>query len=176
MRKNILLAIFMAVVCQCNLFAATVIEKHWNCDPSLYPNTMTIVGVVEIDEAEQGNTSLEVGAFCGTECRGSEMLRSFPQVNRFLVFLTVYGEDNDAIIFKLYDHGTGEELDAYVEGMTFTIDAMHGTPVEPYEFNFIPYYTVTAAVNPSGTGSVSGAGLHFSLNCWATAPWWPTSR
>ena len=171
MRKNILLAIFMAVVCQCNLFAATVIEKHWNCDPSLYPNTMTIVGVVEIDEAEQGNTSLEVGAFCGTECRGSEMLRSFPQVNRFLVFLTVYGEDNDAITFKLYDHGTGEELDAYVEGMTFTIDAMHGTPVEPYEFNFIPYYTVTAAVNPSGTGSISGAGrfvAHSSMSLTAT--------
>ncbi len=160
MRKNIILAIFMAMVCHCNLFAATVIEKHWNCDPSLYPNTMTIVGVVEIDEAEQGNTSLEVGAFCGTECRGSEMLRSFPQVNRFLVFLTVYGEDNDALTFKLYDHGTREELDAYVEGMTFTINGMHGTPVEPYEFNFIPYYTVTAAVNPSGTGSISGAG-HF---------------
>lgn len=171
MRKNILLAIFMAVVCQCNLFAATVIEKHWNCDPSLYPNTMTIVGVVEIDEAEQGNTSLEVGAFCGTECRGSEMLRSFPQVNRFLVFLTVYGEDNDAITFKLYDHGTGEELDAYVEGMTFTINGMHGTPVEPYEFNFIPYYTVTAAVNPSGTGSVLGAGhfvAHSSMTLTAT--------
>ena len=167
MRKNILLAIFMAVVCQCNLIAATVIEKHWNCDPSLYPNTMTIVGVVEIDEAEQGNTSLEVGAFCGTECRGSEMLRSFPQVSRFLVFLTVYGEDNDAITFKLYDHGTGEELDAYVEGMTFTINGMHGTPVEPYEFNFIPYYTVTAAVNPSGTGSISGAGrfvAHSSMS------------
>ena len=171
MRKNILLAFFMAVVCQCNLFAATVIEKHWNCDPSLYPNTMTIVGVVEIDEAEQGNTSLEVGAFCGTECRGSEMLRSFPQVNRFLVFLTVYGEDNDAITFKLYDHGTGEELDAYVEGMTFTINAMHGTPVEPYEFNFIPYYTVTAVVNPSGTGSISGAGrfvAHSSMSLTAT--------
>ena len=171
MRKNILLAIFMAVVCQCNLFAATVIEKHWNCDPSLYPNTMTIVGVVEIDEAEQGNTSLEVGAFCGTECRGSEMLRSFPQVNRFLVFLTVYGEDNDAITFKLYDHSTGEELDAYVEGMTFTINGMYGTPVEPYEFNFIPYYIVTAAVNPSGTGSISGAGrfvAHSSMSLTAT--------
>lgn len=171
MRKNIILAIFMAMVCQCNLFAATVIEKHWNCDPSLYPNTMTIVGVVEIDEAEQGNTSLEVGAFCGTECRGSEMLRSFPQVNRFLVFLTVYGEDNDALTFKLYDHGTGEELDAYVEGMTFTINGMHGTPVEPYEFNFIPYYTVTAAVNPSGTGSISGAGrfvAHSSMSLTAS--------
>ena len=158
MRKNILLAIFMAVVCQCNLFAATVIEKHWNCDPSLYPNTMTIVGVVEIDEAEQGNTSFEVGAFCGTECRGSEMLRSFPQVNRFLVFLTVYGNDNDAITFKLYDHGTETELDAYIEGMTFTINAMHGSPDEPYEFNFIPYYNVTVSANPTEAGSVTGGG------------------
>lgn len=171
MRKNILLAIFMAVVCQCSLFAATVIEKHWNCDPSLYPNTMTIVGVVEIDEAEQGNTFLEVGAFCGTECRGSEMLRSFPQVNRFLVFLTVYGEDNDAITFKLYDHGTEEELDAYVDGLTFETNAMHGLPTDPYEFNFIPYYTVTAAVNPTGTASVSGTGhllAHTNVSLTAT--------
>lgn len=157
MRKNILLAVLMAVAFHCNAWA-TEIEKHWNCDPSLHPNTMTVVGVVEIDEAEQGNTSLEVGAFCGTECRGSEMLRSFPQVNRFLVFLTIYGEDNEAISFKLYDHGTETELDAYVEGMTFEIDAMHGTPVEPYEFNFIPYYNITLAANPTEAGSVAGGG------------------
>ena len=65
MRKNILLAIFMAVVCHFNVWAAMDTDKHWNCDPTLYPDNMTIVGVVEIDGAEQGNTSLEVGAFCG---------------------------------------------------------------------------------------------------------------
>ena len=160
MRKNILLAIFMAVVCHFNVWAAMDTDKHWNCDPTLYPDNMTIVGVVEIDGAEQGNTSLEVGAFCGTECRGSEMLHHFPQVERYLVFLTVYGEDNDAITFKLYDHDTEMELDAYIDGMTFTINAMHGTPIEPYEFNFIPYYNVTVAANPTEAGSVSGGG-HF---------------
>ncbi|MBO7617494.1 MAG: S8 family serine peptidase [Bacteroidales bacterium] len=158
MRKNILLAIFMAVVCHFNVWAAMDTDKHWNCDPTLYPDNMTIVGVVEIDGAEQGNTSLEVGAFCGTECRGSEMLHHFPQVERYLVFLTVYGEDNDAITFKLYDHDTEMELDAYIDGMTFTINAMHGTPMEPYEFNFIPYYNVTVAAYPTEAGSVAGGG------------------
>ena len=158
MRKNILLAFFMAVAFHGIGWAATETGNHWSCDPSLYPNNMTIIGVVEIDGAEQGNTSLEVGAFCGTECRGSEMLLHFPQVERYLVFLTVYGEDNDAITFKLYDHGTEEELDAYIDSMTFTINAMHGTPIEPYEFNFIPYYNVIVAANPTEAGNVAGGG------------------
>ncbi len=162
MRKNILLAIFMAVAFHCNVWAATEIEKHWNCNPYLYPNTMTIVGVVEIDGVEQGNTSFEVGAFCGTECRGSEMLRYFSQVNRYLVFLTVYGEDNDAITFKLYDHGSEEELDAGIDGMTFEINAMHGLPSNPYVFNFIPYFTATVAANPTEAGTVTGGGRYLS--------------
>lgn len=162
MRKNILLAIFIAMVFHCNVWAATEIEKHWNCNPYLYPNTMTIIGVVEIDGVEQGNTSLEVGAFCGTECRGSEMLRYFSQVDRYLVFLTVYGEDNDAITFKLYDHGSEEELDAGIDGMTFEINAMHGLPSNPYVFNFIPYFTATVAANPAGAGTVTGGGRYLS--------------
>ena len=162
MRKNILLAIFMAVAFHCNVWAATEIEKHWNCNPYLYPNTMTVVGVVEIDGVEQGNTSFEVGAFCGTECRGSEMLRYFSQVNRYLVFLTVYGEDNDTITFKLYDHGLEEEVDVGTESMTFEINAMHGLPTAPYELNFLPYYTVTVAVNPTASGTVTGGGRYLS--------------
>lgn len=171
MRKNILLAIFMAVAIHCNVWAAIDLDKHWNCDPSLYPNNMTVVGVVKIDGVEQDNNALEVGAFCGTECRGSEKLKYFSQVDRYLVFMTVYGNDNDAITFKLYDHGTGQELDAYVDGLTFETNAMHGLPTDPYEFNFIPYYTVTAAVNPTGTASVSGAGhllAHTNVSLTAT--------
>ncbi len=162
MRRNILLAIFMAVAFHCNVWAATEIEKHWNCNPYLHPNTMTIIGVVEFEGVEQDNTSLEVGAFCGTECRGSEMLRYFSQVNRYLVFLTVYGEDDDAITFKIYDHDAEEELDVEADGMTFEVNAMHGTPVDPYEFNFIPYYTITVSVNPTASGTVTGGGRYLS--------------
>lgn len=160
MRKNIILAVLMAVAFHFNVWAAIDPDKHWNCDPSLYPNNMTVVGMVKIDGVEQSSNALEVGAFCGTQCRGSEKLQYFSQVDRYLVFLTVYGADNDAIAFKLYDHGTGEELDAYVDGLTFVTNDMHGTPIAPYAFDFIPYYTVTAAVNPTGTASVSGTG-HF---------------
>ena len=162
MKRSIFLAFLLTLFFHCHVWAATATEKHWNCDPTLYSDNMTVIGVVVIDEAEQANTSLEVGAFCGSECRGSEMVRYFPQVERYLVFLTVYGEDNDAISFKLFDHDAGEEVDTYIEDLTFGMNAMYGTPTDPYEFNFISLYSATLSVNPEGAGTVTGAGHYFA--------------
>ena len=42
---------------------------YWTVNINQYPNTMTAIGVILINDVEQMTNDLELGAFCGTECR-----------------------------------------------------------------------------------------------------------
>ena len=78
-------------------------------------NNMSITSVIVIDGEEQFSAELEVGAFCGTECRGSQMAIEFFYNHRYLVQMQIYGDIGESFTFKLYDHsGDGQELD-YLE-------------------------------------------------------------
>jgi subtilisin family serine protease len=139
------------------------VNKHWNADPHLYANNMTMVGVIQLNGAEIQNESYEIGAFCGEECRGSEVLRYYATPDRYLVFMTVYGDENDAISFRLYDHENAYEfVEATASTVTFTVNAMHGMPSNPYVFDFTcPLHTVTCTPNAAVAGTVSGGGSFF---------------
>ena len=142
------------------LDASDGIQKHWSCDSHQYPFNMTMIGAIQIDGEEQQSEYLEIGAFCGEECRGSELLTYYPAANKYLVFLTVYGSNNDVITFRLYDHQSETEL--YLENqqeVSFSANAFLGNPSEPYLFEFsseITWLTITANVLPEGTGYVNG--------------------
>lgn len=86
-------------------------QLHWQCDISQYADYMSVVAVVEIDDVEQTSTTLEIGAFCGTVCRGSKLATYFPPTQRYIYQIPVYGSGSDMITFKLYDHVAGEEVD-----------------------------------------------------------------
>lgn len=136
------------------------IQKHWTYDSHQFPYNMTMIGSIQIDGEEQQSAYLEIGAFCGEECRGSELLTYYPDVEKHLVFLTVYGSDNDEITFKLYDHQTEMELALEnQQTVTFSANAFFGNPNEPYLFDFnsdVTWLTVTANVLPEGSGYING--------------------
>lgn len=135
--------------------------KHWTCDGHDYQNSMTMVGVINVDGVELQSDAIEIGAFCDGVCRGSEIASYYPNANRYLVFLTVYGFANDVITFKLYDHWNGQEYSYDIESVLFTVNAIHGSIGNPYVFDFssnVTYYSITTNVLPSGTGYVSGGG------------------
>ena len=136
------------------------IQKHWTYDSHQYPYNMTMIGAIQIDGEEQQSEYLEIGAFCGGECRGSELLAYYPAVEKYLVFLTVYGSNDDEITFKLYDHQTEAELDLEnQQAVPFSANAFFGNPNEPYLFGFnsdVTWLTITANVMPEGSGYVNG--------------------
>ena len=103
-----------------------------------YGNNMSFIGAIAIEGEIQNNLDLEVGAFAGDECRGGARLEYYPQVGEFLVFLTVYGnEDGEEITFRLYNHTIGEEYDLRCATKeSFEAEAVFGTTAEPYVFNF----------------------------------------
>lgn len=111
---------------------------HWNVDIHQFEQSMTAVGIIQIDGVEQTTDALEIGAFCGNECRGRQLLAYYPQVDRYLVFLTLYGEDGDEFSFRLYDHETSmESAKGCSTHLTFVANDVIGTLTNPHPFNFV---------------------------------------
>ena len=98
---------------------------HWTADATKYPMNMTIIATVEgVD------TDYEVAAFSNGECRGSARPIYIEALNSHMLFLTVYGNDNDNITFRYYDMMTGLEA-AINDEMTFEVNATHGDIMQP---------------------------------------------
>ena len=110
--------------------------NYWTpVDEGQYAYSMTLYGVIQIDGVEQYSDQLEVGVFCGDECRGSAFANEFFLTHRYLAEVNVYGENGHQLTFKLYDHRTNQELaPTSTEAIAFTLDG-YGNPIVPYVMN-----------------------------------------
>ncbi|MBQ6769963.1 MAG: T9SS type A sorting domain-containing protein [Bacteroidales bacterium] len=143
-------------------FAIQASAYHWEVNPHQWAYSMTVAGVVALDGVEQTTASLEVGAFCGEECRGREMPIYVPELDRYLLFLDLYGENGDTLSFRIYDHDLGEALDLTCPNtMVFSENGAFGTLMVPYVFDFLSSYAITATANPEAGGTVDGAGTYL---------------
>lgn len=136
-------------------------QLHWQCDISQYADYMSVVAVVEIDDVEQTSTTLEIGAFCGTVCRGSKLATYFPPTQRYIYQIPVYGSGSDMITFKLYDHVAGEEVDVTSSvALSWQKDG-YGRLATPY---VIAFETPASWSDPEAWGgSVPGEGSNVTL-------------
>ena len=127
-----------------NLVAHFVLDgNHWTPDGSAYSEIMAMYSVIQIDGVEQYSNTLEVGVFCGDECRGSANASEFNLTHRYLAILNVFGENGHQLTFKLYDHSIGQELNlTSPTAVTFNVNG-YGNPIEPYVLNFTSTVTHT---------------------------------
>lgn len=134
--------------------------NHWSPIGGTQYN-MTISGIILINGVEQTVTTLEVGAFCGDECRGSMTAEYFPPTQQYVVSLTVASnqQSGETITFRLFDQLEGQELDLQcANSIIFESNAIIGGVGDWYQFAFSDEVSVTATVNPEGAGTVTGAG------------------
>ncbi len=111
--------------------------NHWTPEGDEFETNMTLTGVIQFNGVEQQSTTLEVGVFCGEQCRGSEMTMFFPPTQRYVVMLTIFGRNGDDFTFKLFDHATGQELNYdSPEAITFIADYRYGNLTDPFVLNF----------------------------------------
>lgn len=131
MMKRVSMLLWLVCVSNGWLFA-----NHWTPDDSQFEDNMTLTGVIQINGVEQQSATLEVGVFCGDECRGSEMVSYFPPKQRYLVQLTIFGENGDQLVFKVFDHATQQELNLVSpEAVIFRSDG-YGSLSVPYVLSF----------------------------------------
>ena len=166
--KNRILFFLLTCLMPMALFSQS---NHWTPVSAPYEDNMTLTGVIQINGTEQQSTALEVGAFCGTECRGSARAMLFPATGRYLVMLTIYGNNGDQITFKLYNHNLGAVLDYQSpSAITFGSNGL-GTVTAPYVLNYTGgNHTVTVSASPTAGGTVSGGGTYtHGSTCTLTA-------
>ena len=97
---------------------------------------MNVTAVVAIDGTEQMSGDLEIGVFANGECRGSAKAVYKEMADRYVFFLTIYGEGDEELTFKLYDALLDVEYLETSEIMTFNVDATIGNINNPYIINY----------------------------------------
>lgn len=103
-------------------------DGAWETDIHAYPDVMTLVANVQVDEQVSLDGSYYVGAFCGDECRGVGVL------DGGLLFMNIHGEGTDHLVFRLLD-AQGEVYGA-VNTAVFQSQAQLGTVQQPYPLMF----------------------------------------
>ena len=98
-----------------------------------YADNMTLIAVVELNGEELHSDDYELAAFVGDECRGSVKLMYVEPLNRYVAFLTVFGEQEEELHFQLTD---GEALSLSTDHLTYTVDDILGDLDEPVVLRF----------------------------------------
>ena len=146
----------------------TFAQQKWQFDESRFSSSMTITAIAVNDNEEMRSAAIEIGAFCGDDCRGSVLLRYEENMDKYFCFLLIHGDGAESITLKVYDHDTGEEYEANNEPLTFTADAIHGEPLNPYvialgttDDDYIPQVN-GVTVTPAFVTLHKGATFQFS--------------
>lgn len=93
---------------------------------------MTVTGAINIDYSENRNTNDIVAAFVNGTCRGVAKPIYIAQLDRYIVFLLIYGDiANEEIEFQVYDAGL-DEVRAIENNMMFRVNGIVGSSVAPY--------------------------------------------
>lgn len=97
-------------------------------------NNMTVYGQLKID-GEFADENIEIGAFCGDEVRGRAFI--IKQGSTYLFFFTLYGNTNDVINLRFYDHSLKTELNVGGDySITFSPESIN------MNAGVVNYYTI----------------------------------
>ncbi len=110
--------------------------NHWEISVGEYSDNATLIGVIAINGEEQRNENLIIGAFINDRCVGEANAVYIEPFDRYLVFLTYFGNENDPITFRLYDENTGIETIGSETSLVFNANSMIGSLEEPLVINF----------------------------------------
>lgn len=122
---------------------------YWVVDPTQFEYSMTLIGMLKVNDANATTATMELGAFSGNNLRGSGQAIYIAPLQSYLFFLTVYANaSGEQIHFKLFDSGTGgiQELD---EQMYFSPDLHQGSIETPVPFTLGSTATHESAMEQS---------------------------
>ncbi|MEP1095871.1 MAG: putative Ig domain-containing protein [Cyclobacteriaceae bacterium] len=104
----------------------------WSVEPSAFEHSMTITGIVYLDDTPVANTDAVLGAFVGTEVRGVASPIYIASIDTYIFFLSVFSNEfsNEQITFSLYDPAQGAAVEL-TNTLDFESDQVLGTISEP---------------------------------------------
>lgn len=130
-------------------------EFHWTPNQT-FENTMDGIGIVIIDGVEQFTGSLELGVFCGDDCRGTIFAED--EGDHWFYYFSMGGVSGETFTFRLFDHSINEELDVTCNNapIPFEINGFLGDWDDPYVIVFTRNSTPSYSLVIPGYGNSSG--------------------
>ena len=112
-------------------------KTEWTVDTHLYESNMTVIGAINFEGIDYGDSTLIVSAFIDGQCRGVTRPQYVPHLGRFVTFLMLYGdplESGNSIQLQVFDPVTKMTRDVE-EILVFNKDAHYGNLQKPLELN-----------------------------------------
>ena len=137
-------------------------KRYWNNNVHAFADNFNVIAVVKVDNVEQRGENLELGAFVDGECRGSARLRYFAPLDRYYAMLTITGQEDDKVEFRLIDSENLDREEIGLNQLVFKKNAVVGRLGKPYEICFGDNDVVT--VNMAMYPNPVKKGHEFSLD------------
>ena len=104
-------------------------NNYWTPNVAEYPYNMTMTAILD----GENNGNYEIAAFVNGEVRGSARPIYVEQLDSYMFFLTVNGNNVEEMTFKCYDLTSGEEYELN-NRINYSNDAIVGSVNDPYVF------------------------------------------
>jgi hypothetical protein len=121
-------------------------STKWTPIKAANPDNMNIVAVVNLDNEELRSDNVEIGVFNGEICRGAVRPMYVEILDQYIVFLTMYGENNEPFSFRLLDE-SGNVFESDEASVSFKADAVIGKLRSPFALNFSTKNSFAGALN-----------------------------
>ena len=108
----------------------TAENNYWTPNATKYPFNMTMTAVVD----GLADANYEVAAFVNGEVRGSARPIYIEEIDAYVLFLTIHGEDVEEMSFRLYDIDNNTEYDLS-DRINYSNNAEVGSLDNPYTFS-----------------------------------------
>ena len=111
--------------------------SFWGVDPTQFEHSMTLIGMLKVNEINATTGTMELGAFVNGQVRGSGLAVYIAPLQSYLFFMTVYSNaSGEQVKYKLYDsvNGSVQELS---ELMYFSPDLHQGSVEIPVPFTLL---------------------------------------
>lgn len=127
--------------------------SFWTVDAAQFEHSTTLIGMLNVDDANATAATMELGAFVGGELRGAGQAVRIEPLQAYLFFLTAYANTTgEELTFKLFDAATGTVQDLN-EKLAFSANEHRGSLDEPVPFT----------LKTSGVGEMPVLGQAFEV-------------
>ncbi|MFY8108175.1 MAG: LamG-like jellyroll fold domain-containing protein [Bacteroidia bacterium] len=124
------------------------IKPTWDVKKGEFSKSMSIIGQVRINNVISANTEDILAAFVGNDCRGLAKVQYFEQLDKYLVFMDVYGNtDNEVLEFRIWNSATGKTHIQVNPSLNFVSNNVVGTVASPQIFNALDKVTQRIPLN-----------------------------
>lgn len=106
-------------------------------DPSLYQQSMSIIGQIRINGQVSTNPDDKLVAIMNGEVRGVANLQYVPTYDKYVAFLDVYSNASDSIYFQVWNASQGQIHTDINPVLFFNNNDLVGSPANPQYFDAI---------------------------------------